>query len=85
MITAENDAGRITRNSSFFKKVEGMRELPNIEPNEEEEEEPVVPSLESEKEQTSVSSPIRNDSVKTPSNRPVRERRRPTYLKDYVQ
>ena len=85
MITAENDAGRITRNSSFFKKVEGMRELPNIEPNEEEEEEPVVPLLESEKEQTSVSSPIRNDSVKTPSNRPVRERRRPTYLKDYVQ
>ena len=84
MITAENDAGRVTGNSSFFKKVEGMRELPNIEPNEEEEE-PVVPSSGSENKQTSVSSPIYNDSVKTTSNRPVRERRRPTYLKDYVQ
>ena len=64
-----------------------MRELPKIQPNEEEEE-PVVPSSKSENEQTSVSSPIRKDSVMirvTPSNRSVRERRRPIYLKDYVQ
>ena len=76
MITAENDAGRVTRNSSFFKKVEGMRELSKIEPNEQQEEKPVVLSSISENEQTSVSSTIRKDSVMTsdtPSNRHVRE------------
>ncbi|KAK3092635.1 hypothetical protein FSP39_005203 [Pinctada imbricata] len=80
MITAEDESGhKITRNSSFFKKVEGMRSLPKFEPAQEEEEEfEVTPN------EVSEPTPNKTSTPNQISKRPIRSTKRPAYLSDYV-
>ena len=77
MITAENSKHRVTRNSSYMKKVtptlKPLRE-DNVEQNDDEIEDQI-------NDQTNAD---QNNSGQHISNRPVRERRTPVCLKDYI-
>ena len=77
MITAENEDRRVTRNSSFFKKVKGIDKHQIYAPHELDDE-PVIPT-----QSESISDKTSHDRESPPS-RPNRERRKPTYLSDYV-